>query len=103
MDFRKVIKAVAQNKVEWKRHAVERMFQRGISRSDVKNSILHGEIIEEYANDYPCPSALILGWVGTNPLHIVVAYDSENNICYIITAYIPDEEHFEEKFIKRKK
>lgn len=38
------------------------MQERDISRADVKNCIMHGEIIEDYPDDFPHPSCLIFGY-----------------------------------------
>ncbi|MPM03085.1 hypothetical protein SDC9_49344 [bioreactor metagenome] len=38
-----------------------RCLQRGIKTADIENCILSGEIIEEYPDDYPYCSYLILG------------------------------------------
>jgi hypothetical protein len=40
------------------------MFQRGISMEGVKLALTTGEIIEEYPDDKPYPSRLVLGWCG---------------------------------------
>src|SRR5206468_11275700 len=57
-------------------HAVQRMFQRGISLRDVRAALETGETIETYSDDAPYPSRLVLGWVGgTRALHVVVADD----------------------------
>lgn len=84
----------------WRKHALERMLQRSIARDEVMQCALNGEIIETYADDYPYPSCLVLQ-IGTEPLHIVMAIDTD--ICYIITAYRPNENEFEEDFKTRKK
>ncbi len=49
--------------------------ERGIGRSEVKEVLIRGEIIEEYQHDKPFPSALVFGWVGSKPLHVVAALD----------------------------
>lgn len=41
-------------------HARVRMFERNISTDDLISIISMGEIIEEYPDDEPCPSVLIL-------------------------------------------
>jgi len=78
-------------------HAIERMFQRNISDEMVENTIENGKIIEEYIEDKPYPSFLVLGFSDTVPVHVVYA---KNDLEYIvITAYIPDTKkwmnHFE--------
>ena len=45
--------------MKWYKHALERMQERDISRRDVKNRIMQGEIIEDYPDDFPHPSCLI--------------------------------------------
>jgi hypothetical protein len=70
-------------------HAVQRMFERGITTDAVRQVIEAGEIITNYPEDQPFPSCLLLGWIQGNPLHVVVAKDEENQECYVITAYIP--------------
>jgi hypothetical protein len=68
--------------------------ERGISRHDVKEVLLAGEVIEEYSADFPCPSILMLGKPGKTPLHVVAAFDSVLETLYVITAYCPDAAHF---------
>ena len=44
-------------------HARVRMFERNVSTDELLTVIAHGEIIETYPDDEPCPSALILGFI----------------------------------------
>ena len=54
-------------------HAAKRLEQRGITTSDILSCISTGKIIEEYPNDYPFPSCLILGLsINKQYLHVVV-------------------------------
>ena len=78
------------------------MTERQIGRSDVFRVLLDSERIEDYPEDTPFPSALFLGWLGAQPLHVVAAYDSANIRAFIITAYQPDLEHFEPGFVTRR-
>ncbi|MBI4680032.1 MAG: DUF4258 domain-containing protein [Nitrospirae bacterium] len=94
--------AVENDRIEWQRHALERMMEREISREAVKQVLLSGEIIEDYPDDKPYPSALFLGWVEEQPLHVVTAFDSETDYCFVITAYKPDLEHFESDYKTRR-
>ena len=54
-------------------HALQRMFQRGVNEEDVRTVVATGKTIERYPDDHPDPSRLVLGWRGTQPLHVVVA------------------------------
>ena len=48
------------------------MVERDVSRQEVKEVILRGEQIENYANDWPLPSALFhLAEPNRRPLHVV--------------------------------
>jgi len=77
------------------------MFERRISVEDVRTAITHGEVVQTYPDDKPYPSRLLLGWVGTRPLHVVVAEDSEDGILIVVTAYEPDPIQWDSGF-KRK-
>lgn len=75
-------------------HSLERLQERGILRKDIVNGIMNGEIIEQYPDDTPFPSCLILGSSAASaPLHIVCACNGE--IISIITAYYPTADKFE--------
>lgn len=77
------------------------MQERDISRADVKNCILNGEIIEDYPNDFPYPSCLIFGYtIKEKVIHVVAGSDGE--YIYIITAYFPNKEKFEDDLKTRK-
>jgi len=76
--------------------------EREISRDGVKRILLNGELIEDYPDDKPFPSALFFGLLEEKPLHVVAALDEESGTCFIITAYYPDEEHFGPDFRARR-
>jgi hypothetical protein len=65
--------------------------------------LLTGEVIEDYPEDRPFPSALFLGFPGGDPLHVVAAFDEMENLVYIITAYIPSRESFLNDYRTRRK
>lgn len=83
------------------KHARERLRERNITVDDVIKGIETGEIIKQYEDDKPLPSCLILGYsVNNNYIHIVVSHNKE--YIYLITAYYPDLEQWEEDFKTRK-
>ena len=62
-----------------------------ISEQEVCEAITSGESIEDYPDDQPYPSALILGYTRLRrPLHVVCAHSSEDDIAIVITVYQPD-------------
>ena len=99
--FTNITNAVNAGRVLWKKHALERMMERGIGRTQVLKAIVQGSIIEYYPDDYPIPSVLLVT-LQPEPLHVVVVYDDETLQCHVITAYRPDFVHFEADFITRK-
>lgn len=94
--------AVAQGRLRWQLRALERLLERGISRGEVRDTILHGDIIEEYMADKPFPSCLI-AQMKTRPLHVVAAINTDASIGHVVTAYRPDLEHFEDDYKTRRR
>jgi hypothetical protein len=82
-------------------HAVERMFKRGISAADVRQTREAGEVIEDYSPDKPYPSRLVLGWRGARPLHVVAALNAAAHETIVITVYEPDPVQWEADFKRR--
>ena len=103
MNIEKLKTAIKNNKIEWRKHVFQRMLERDIKREDIKKVILEGEIIENYENDEPYPSALFFKIINARPLHTVTAFDEEQNKAYIITTYEPNMEIFESDYRTRKK
>lgn len=79
------------------------MAQRAIGEADVRRIIESGTTIEEYPNDKPYPSRLLLGWIGDRPLHVVVADSVEQQQVVVITVYEPDTERWTADFTRRKR
>ena len=67
---------VNSGRVVFRRHAWERMESRGISVLDILHVLASGEQIEQYPEDTPFPSTLLLARVGERPLHVVAARDA---------------------------
>ena len=83
-------------------HAVQRMFQRGISEKRVRQILDAGDVIEDYSGEMPEPSRLILGFQGKRPFHVVTSENVETNETTIITVYIPDPVKWKKDFRSRK-
>lgn len=58
IDVSRMRMALRDVRVEWERHALERMAERDIRRFDALEVLLSGELIENYPDDQPFPSAL---------------------------------------------
>ncbi|OQX98698.1 MAG: hypothetical protein B6I20_10785 [Bacteroidetes bacterium 4572_117] len=84
------------NKFEYSNHCLFRIIERNISIESIESVIMSGAIINEYPNDKPYPSFLILGFVDKKPLHVVTAYYRKT--CIVITAYWPNEKQWKDDF-----
>ena len=83
-------------------HSATRLLERHIRYEDVLTAIATGEIIEQYPDDYPHPSCLILGvTIAEKRLHVVCGTDM--GYLWIITAYYPSIEKWESDFKTRRK
>ena len=83
-------------------HARIRLYEREITLDDVMCCVSNGEIIEQYENDKPLPSCLVLGMaVRGKFIHIVISRDDE--FIYLITAYYHDEQQWNSDFKTRRK
>jgi hypothetical protein len=93
---------VAFDRLTFRVHAIHRMYQRRISEGEVRNVIETGETIEDYPDDFPYPSRLVLGWHGPRPIHVVVADNNSEQEYIVITVYEPDPSEWEADFKRRK-
>ena len=91
MDIENIINAIRDSRVRITEHADEEAFDDNLSYEDIYLSVIQGEVIEDYANDRPYPSCLIMGknFAG-DPIHSVWAYNSDNQWAVLITVYRPD-------------
>lgn len=82
-------------------HAVKRMIKRSINRIEVEETILSGEIIEEYPDDKYSPSCLIYGMSKAGRhLHVQLSLPPA---IIVITAYDPDENEWIDYRVRRAK
>ena len=80
-----------------------KLAERGIPQESVREVLLRGERIREYADDKPFPSALFPGYVSGKPLHVVAACDERSGQVFIITAYEPSLVFFEPDYRTKRK
>ncbi|MBR1560159.1 MAG: DUF4258 domain-containing protein [Clostridia bacterium] len=77
-------------------HCMKRLTERDIGLSEVIRAIMTGEIIEDYPDDYPYPSCLVLG----EGLHVVAGVGDGR--LWLITAYRPDPDQWEDDMRTRR-
>lgn len=101
MDIDNIKQLCTIKAMRWTDHIHMRLIKRNISIEDIEKSLLSGEIIEQYPNDYPYPSCLVLGFdANNNHVHVVCGI-SETEL-HLITAYYPNPVKWSEDFKVRK-
>ena len=83
-------------------HAIQRMFERGISVKSVAEAVRSGETIEDYSTEMPEPGRLILSFQGRRPLHVVASENTESTESTVITVYIRDADRWNHGFKSRR-
>ena len=99
---KKALQEAFQKDIIIKIHAYERMTERNLDIHTIEETIKSDEIIEQYTDDYPIPSVLLLGkTISKDKVHIVCAPTDLGLV--IITAYYPGFDSWDEERKKRKK
>lgn len=90
------------HRLVFRKHALQRMFERNIRVEDVEAALETGRTIAEYPDDKPYPSRLILGKSTDRQLHVVVAENIQQREGIVVTVYEPDSTQWEEGLERRK-
>jgi len=97
-----ILRDVCQdNQIKWTLHALSRIRKRKISSGAVISTILNGDIVKHYHDDKPFPSWLIYNNDSKSPLHVVTSTDGK--YVYIITAYVPTLDEWEDDYVTRRR
>ena len=97
------VRSASRKRILYLPHAVRQMSHpdRMITPSEVRRVVQTGKVIEDYPQDQRGQSCLILGFgKDKRPIHIVCSPKAE--FLAIITAYLPNEDEWEDNFSKRK-
>ncbi len=90
--------------VEYRVHAVRRMFEREITNEDVEQVLRTGEIIERYDDDLPLCRALVSGRARVRrALHVVVVANLSERRLSVVSLYEPDPFKWSGKFSRRRR
>lgn len=101
MDIADLQALCQRDAVRWTVHVLQRLLQRGISQADVIHAVQSGEIIEQYPDDYPYPSCLLLGAdAAGDALHVCCGRGPDE--LWVITAYHPDTKVWESDLKSRR-
>lgn len=88
--YDEIKKKFKEKKVTFSNHAKKRIDERKVLISEIERVVLNGEIIEEYPEDKPYPSCLILGYIRNNePLYVLCAL---SKVAIIVTIHWFDPE-----------
>ena len=89
------------HKIQMTDHALKRANERSIDiLTDILPALKRCEIIEEYPNDYPYKSFLVIGKTSSEKyIHIVCAIGED--VVWIITEYFPNNIEWEKDFKTR--
>jgi len=71
-------------------HAINQMFKRDISVENSRMIVNFGEVIQEYRNDKPFPSCLLLGFISRRPIHLVVGVNKRIVLSLQSMSLIPN-------------
>jgi len=101
IDIDEIKQKCKKGNLRWSDHIFKRFVQRKINKPDVVCVLMGGEIIEQYPDDYPYPSCLILGFDSAGRCIHVVCGMGETEL-YLVTAYCPDVDEWSDDFKIRK-
>jgi Domain of unknown function (DUF4258) len=93
---------IVRDEFELSKHAVDQSILRGIRVQEIRDTIVNGQIIEDYPNDKYGPSCLICG--GTEAgriIHVQCSYPTRSLI-KIVTMYEPDPDRWNDDFTTRR-
>jgi len=89
-------------KYEYSLHAVDQSVLKGITRREIEEAVVSGEIIEDYPTDKYGPSCLIFGVTArARPLHIQCTHATRERV-KIITVYEPDAADWQDSKVRRR-
>ncbi len=101
MEIEDIRKVYADHGMKIVGHAERRMRERHIELYEIRDAILHGEIIEARYDEEPRPRYLILKAAkGCAPLHVILGVDWRT--VDVITAYRPNPQKWDSTFRYRR-
>ena len=93
---------VARLVMEYSLHAVRQMTARDITPGEIVETILAGEVIEDYPDDKYGPSCLVCGRTKAGRVVHAQCSHPSRTLIKVITAYEPDPAEWDERFRQRK-
>jgi len=86
-------------------HAIRKLRAERLRTSAVESALTDCALIEDFdfTEGRPLPSCLVLGFVGNEPIHVVLALDEVFDRIVIVTVYRPSEERWKNGWKQRKR
>jgi Domain of unknown function (DUF4258) len=92
---------ISRGQVEYSLHAVRQMVERNITPEEIAQTVLAGEVIEDYPDDKYGPSCLVSGKAKSGRvLHVQCTHPSRP-LVKVVTAYEPDPAEWDKTFKHR--
>lgn len=94
MDLREIQELVRRGDYEFSFHAQQERLEENLDLTEIETALIGtAEVIEEYPNDPRGESCLVLGFIGTRPIHVVLGWalrkhDGSKRL-RVITVYVP--------------
>jgi hypothetical protein len=94
MELVEIQRLFRDGKYEVSLHAQQERLEENLDLADIENAvILGGEILEQYPDDPRGESCLLLGFVGSTPIHVVLGWATmkaeTEKMLRLITVYFP--------------
>lgn len=93
MDLEEIQRLIREGRYEVSFHAQQERLEENLDIAEIEAAVLsHAEIIEQYPEDPRGECCLILGYAGTNPIHVVVGWArrrEDQKMLRVITVYRP--------------
>jgi len=94
MDLGEIQRLLREGRYEISFHAQQERLEENLDVLQIEEAIVgQGEILEEYPNDPRGESCLLLGFVGRQPVHVVVGWarrqQEGQKVLRVITVYRP--------------
>ena len=89
-------------KLHFRVHAMQRMYERGVSVAEIRQVIERGKVIEADHDAVPLPTRLIAGRVRGRNVHVVVGDPGSTAELVVITLYEPDPDFWHPGFRRRR-
>ena len=102
LDLHTIRDTAHAGRLTWRYHALRRAGERGITRSQARQVLTAGEIIEERPDATPYPQCLMMAMMeGERPLYVALGYDEDDDRIYVITVHWLDPKKWDDPWTRR--